>query len=346
MLDAWQGPGVQGVCPIRVEEIRDILFEAITPLLAGSIDLAAFPLHDNCGDNAIWLGERKVLHKAGISDDKIRAFTHAVNEGHLRKVAPTVLVRGGGNFGDLWPEEHASFLAACRIWSESQIISMPQTASFSTREAINETRAAIKSHGGVTIFVRDRRSREFVLEELGCEDVYLCPDTAFALTKQDLLQLTKRGLPQRSLGVVARTDSEGDGTLRQAAALRELPLFDWLGGSDLRIRSFRWVHELLFAHSPRIVRDVCLSRLLPQSGLLDGHAKREVARAATIITTTQVLLTDRLHGAILGAIAGSIVIAVDTGYGKLREYFATWPTDNVTVVDTVDEAIALGEAAL
>ena len=70
--------------------------------------LVEYPEHHNVGDNAIWVATIAYLRSRGI------AVTHSTNH-RLYDVATVrrklssdaaILLLGGGNFGDLWPESH------------------------------------------------------------------------------------------------------------------------------------------------------------------------------------------------------------------------------------------------
>ncbi|WP_432570301.1 polysaccharide pyruvyl transferase family protein [Kineococcus sp. SYSU DK005] len=86
LADRWHGAVAGTVGPARVA-------------------LLDFPGHRNVGDSLIWLGERRLLARAGTRV----AYTcehHSLREGALRRRSGTapVLLHGGGNFGDVWPQ--------------------------------------------------------------------------------------------------------------------------------------------------------------------------------------------------------------------------------------------------
>ena len=80
--------------------------ELLARLVAGrTCALVGFPSHPNPGDSAIWVGERAALRRANASvvytcDEAIyepRVLAERIGDG-------VVLIHGGGNLGDLWPE--------------------------------------------------------------------------------------------------------------------------------------------------------------------------------------------------------------------------------------------------
>ena len=307
----------------------------------GRVDLVNFPLHDNPGDSAIWLGQTALLEALGVSSRQRRSFSNVLGQYAPSSCAPTVLVRGGGYFGDLWRVEFESFHHACARYKGCRLIFMPQTIGTISQESLDRVRRSISLHGDVHLLVRDQRSLEFARREFPSTESTLCPDSAVVMSKAYLLGLAGEppsGLPKRR--VIARTDLESSGLLAERASARGIDVVDFLSSEQSRQNTlFRWSHEFVRARFPRYVARWLLAEVLPRTGVFELHARTELGRGLSLLVGAELIVTDRLHVSILSAILGTNVLVVDTGYGKLRAYFEAWPSPYVRFADSVDDAL-------
>ena len=69
---------------------------------------------------------------------------------------------------------------------------------------------------------------------------------------------------------------------------------------------------------PETLRDIWTPTLFAQL------AAERLRRGAPLIGAARVVVTDRLHAALLGLLMGRAVIALDNFYGKIRRYSAAW----------------------
>ena len=90
-----------------VDSLGQILAETLQSVVpAGEpCALLGFPDHPNVGDSAIWLGERALLSRLKVPII-YTCNTRSYSEGRLRSRIRkgTILIHGGGNLGDLWPD--------------------------------------------------------------------------------------------------------------------------------------------------------------------------------------------------------------------------------------------------
>jgi exopolysaccharide biosynthesis predicted pyruvyltransferase EpsI len=258
----------------------------------------------------------------------------------VSRPAPTVLVRGGGYFTDIWPDEFRAFLDACERYRDSRLVLMPQTVGRLSEDTIDAARLAIARHGRVTMLLRDRRSVEMAQQLFPGVDAQLSPDAAQCLSGDDLRRLQPRRGDYPSVRVIARCDAEADSSLSSMAAESGIPVFDFVDAPSGRAnRVFRELHEIVRARLPRPVAAALISGLLPQTRMLDLHAKGEVRRAVGLIAGAERIVTDRLHATIIASILEIDVTAVDTGYGKLSGYFEAWPSTFVTFAENAQAAL-------
>ena len=94
-----------------VGELKSTLFRCLNPLLP--IDppyaIVDVPNHANVGDSAIFLGELAWLEATGAPPPSYLCDTYSYSESDLRYYVPrgTILIHGGGNFGDVWTPPQA-----------------------------------------------------------------------------------------------------------------------------------------------------------------------------------------------------------------------------------------------
>jgi exopolysaccharide biosynthesis predicted pyruvyltransferase EpsI len=121
--------------------------------------LIDFPDHPNVGDSAIWLGERAALNWFGVPilyTCSTRTYAQAELRSRLRH--GTILIHGGGNLGDLWPDHEALREAVIRDFPHNKIIQLPQTVWFRGADNLARARTVFNAHPDLTILARDQRS--------------------------------------------------------------------------------------------------------------------------------------------------------------------------------------------
>jgi exopolysaccharide biosynthesis predicted pyruvyltransferase EpsI len=77
--------------------------------------------------------------------------------------------------------------------------------------------------------------------------------------------------------------------------------------------------------------------------LVDAQARLAVARGIGIIGPAELVVTDRLHAALLARALGRSVVAVDSATGKVHDVLRTWLPDDeqIRLVTSWPEAEAL-----
>ena len=89
----------------KIEQLREIISDSIKPLLSDRVIIADAPYYDNIGDSLIWQGAVDFLHANNFK------LLHSYGAGYfpfprLDKDI-TIILMGGGNFGDLWPQPNS-----------------------------------------------------------------------------------------------------------------------------------------------------------------------------------------------------------------------------------------------
>jgi exopolysaccharide biosynthesis protein PssK len=283
--------------------------DALVP--PGPVALLDFPNHPNVGDSAIWLGERRWLRRTSLRPVAYVAAADQLDPAQLRAAMPTgtVLIHGGGNFGDIWSWHQEHRERALDALRDYRVVQLPQSIRFTGESAVRSAQRAIERHPDVIVTVRSEQSLDWARRQLPC-DVHLVPDGA--------VMLPPMAVPAPACDVVLlkRTD-------RESGALGDLPGAtpeDWLRDADwMRTRWARAVSR----------------RLLGRAGLAstvgmawaDRLAAARLRRGLQQLARGRVIVTDRLHAALLALRIDRPTIAVDNNYGKLGHVLGSWFSD-------------------
>jgi len=300
-----------------LDELREAIDTALNPLLGEGepVALVDFPNHSNAGDAAIWVGELRFLERLSVPVAyacEMRSFSAR----HLRNALPagTVLLHGGGNFGDLWPTFQEFRERVVRALPEHRIIQLPQSIHFSNDQALRRSASVFRQHPDATILVRDLPSLELVDREFGIP-AKLCPDMAFALDP------FPRPTPTRDVLVLARRDVEAIGG---ATAGVDWPRYVSSGLGYPLVHKTSKVGGRVAARLPRLAG--WPDRLLAHSYSL--LSEERLNAAIRLIGSARAIATDRLHGHVLALLMGVPHVLVDNSYGKLRRFYEAWTSES------------------
>ena len=289
--------------------------------------LVDIPTHFNVGDHAIWAGEHIALSRAVIRPNYVCSIdtfdrarlAHAVRDG-------IILLTGGGNFGDLWPEHHQFRETLIAAFPGNPIVQLPQSIWYDDPENARRTREIIREHGRFTLLVRDRASQQIAREFLGIEPV-LCPDMAFALGP-----LKRRGRATHEVFYLKREDKEAlsdTGIASVRASLKDVlgASADWIA-ADWPIQSRA---EMFLANAPILYPSLIAgdNRHRLQAPLFDALTNMRLAAGAKLLSQGRHVVSDRLHGFILALLLGIPVVPVDNRVRKLSSFIDTWWREEV-----------------
>ncbi len=263
--------------------------------------LLDYPLYNNPGDAAIWVGARRLLeavmqrppaHVSTLGGFDAAACRRAIGEG-------MIFILGGGNFGSLYPRHHAHKLDMIRRMPDNSILHLPFSIAGTDPRIMAETARVLAGHGQVHLIAREGHSQALIAEHLGLS-VPMAPDTAHALTPVP-------HLPLQAQTRLIRRDRE-----TRAAEATGPDDWDWsdLGG----LRRVNRLGKLAYH----------LTRGARRAQVLDRLAASRVEIACDRLGQAQTVVTDRLHGMILALLLGRPVTAHDNATGKLRAYVESW----------------------
>lgn len=292
------------------------------------------PDYGNIGDLAIGVAQEKYLaHRLPGYD--IISIPLADTYAWLRSLkqrtrrGDLVFLVGGGSTGDLYPRAHFGRVFVIRYLRRLPIISFPQSIIYSSETAKRtfgrRERAAFTRHSALRLFVRERTSMR-IMSEVFDGKIGFAPDIVFSMT-----DLVDRDQERSHALVVLRRDGE-----------RALSRGD---------------HQAIFA-AAETVTDSVVAR--DHEVRYDRHADASPAKAVNELIDqyrqAQVVITDRLHGMIFAAVAGTPCVVLANSNHKIAETYRDWlrdtcpfvqfaeDLDSVSLRHVIEQAMSAGRA--
>lgn len=304
-----------------VAGLRNKVRSALVPLIKGDYAYLDLPYHENLGDTLIWEGTLEFLKKE--VGGKCRYATGKDNyvSGKVRP-GMTVLLHGGGNFGDLWPEHQEFRKRVIAAFDENPVIVLPQSVHYENPENLKADVEFFRAHPDVIICVRDKKSQD-ILETAFPNRILLVPDMAFFV---DVAKYRSGVVPTSGRMLLAkRIDKEAPAgvdfsVVPESAETRDWPtveeypatLYEGLGRRLKRCRRIkRWFGIDLSARAidrywHRVMRPAY------------------VRAAVDFIDRYDEVWSTRLHITILSMLLGKKVHVLDNSYNKTRNFLETW----------------------
>lgn len=311
-----------------IKHSMDGICERLDPLLQGATELSLldFPNHPNVGDSAIWAGEIAYLQSRGLRprhvSDKGDMDWEAVSQ-----LRGPILLHGGGNFGDVWPQHQHFRNQVISRFPGRKIIQLPQTIQFSSPAAALETCKIVRAHPDFTLFVRDKHSLEQARTLLDM-DAVLAPDMAFCLGR-----ISRQRAADRDLLLLLRTDKERRQEISATSGLPGRPE-DWMIDQK---GFYKWA-QLKTSLNPKNWR--------PENyrfELLNSIACARLRRGLSMLARYRFVITDRLHCHILCLLQDIPHVVMDNNYGKISNFIKAWTADydGLEMADDVKAALGL-----
>jgi exopolysaccharide biosynthesis predicted pyruvyltransferase EpsI len=293
------------------KQAEDVLRSVVGP--GESCALLDFPNHGNVGDSAIWLGTRALLQRVGMRVAYASDWL-SLRPAILRKCVGDgpILLQGGGNLGDLWPQFQIFREHVIETFPHQRIVLLPQAIHFEHRDNLERARRVFAGHPRLTVMVRDRQSLEIARAGLSVEPI-LCPDFAFGLGP-----LRRVSPPRHDVLLLARGDKEKAGDRAAAHVFGAgTEVADW-GEDDLVVGVVRAVTRR--ALRPRLLGGLW-RHVVP---VYDALARARLRAGIRLLSRGRVVVTDRLHGHVLCVLLGIPHVVLDNSYGKVRSLLDTW----------------------
>ena len=314
--------------------VRDEAHRALAELLTvvRKVVILDFPHHRNFGDALIFCGEMTLLRRLGIKVVSVSDIDTYDPE-RLRKlpVDTVMLIHGGGNFGDLYPEHEQFRRRVLADLPDRRIISLPQSLHFLDEANIDACRRSLEAHPYLTLAWRDRWSFELAQQQFPGVRSVLMPDLAFGLVPWSPPRRTLR--PVVPVSILGRRDGETTGLRRLADELganRDWSLVTW---EKIVIRPVNWVISALGRRRGRLADRIRTRAFIRHASILATAAARQVCCA-------ELLVTDRLHATIAALLLDVDVLAVPSLDHKLEHLLETWlPDQQITILESALDAM-------
>lgn len=275
------------------------------------------PTHENLGDHAIVMAEQQFLDRYR-SENKYLELTAAEINHHERwyaRLTPmnrVVLVHGGGFLGALWPDEEYRFRRILKAFSKHRVIVFPQTVTFDMeteegRAFFEESKRVYESHPNLTVFVREKKSEEFMRTCLPRIPCVLVPDIV-TLMEADIPKHGRNGILFCMRRDVEKNISQDELNMLIGTVKRHYP--------DEKIDFTDTVVDYMIQPKDR---------------------EREVLSKLEQFSKAKLVITDRLHGMIFAALTNTPCIAFSNSNGKVGAVYE-WIKCNEYIIylDTID----------
>jgi pyruvyl transferase EpsO len=302
---------------LLVAELGRIAAETLRPLIRADAPCALidFPTHTNLGDSAIWLGQLALLRRLGIARPSYACDYGSYSRARLAACIGdgTILISGGGNFGDLYPHHQKLRERVIADFPYNPIVQLPQSIHFARAGGLEHAARICDAHRNLTLLVRDLASLELARRTFRSQ-VALCPDMAFGLGA-----FSRRGEPDHDVVFIARRDREvlhaGPVPATPPGMLRT----DWLREREALVHRIRRGLRRQAAKYPAVN---WLDRLAWHSN--EALARHRLMRGVAMLSRGRAVITDRLHAHVLSLLLGIPHCLLDNSYGKVRGYWETW----------------------
>ncbi len=280
------------------------------------------PSHENLGDSAIALAQRRFLEAQGWEPERIKEIPdteYQRNWETIRSWIPKdalIAHLGGGHMGNQWPGEEELHRRQILDLPENPAVIFPQTVFYTPdEEGQAEAKASAAVYNGkakLTMAARERRSYEIMKGLYPGAKVLLTPDIVLSSSMEAF-----GAKPQKREGVLLclRSDSERVLEDKDHTALRHL--------LEKRGLSFGLTDMYCKGHVHGENREALVRGKLEE------------------LASSRLVITDRLHGMVFCALTGTPCIALSNHNHKVRgtyEWISYLPY--IRYVESAEEADA------
>ncbi len=297
---------------------KRIKYEIDLNKILGEIDLNSdvilfgSPLHGNIGDHAISIAEVELLKKSGKKVIEIPGvYYNLFTEKIVCQVKKndTIVITGGGFLGTLWQNEEDMVRSIISNFKDNKIIIMPQTIYYEDskqgKDELKKAKQIYNSHKNLHIYLREENSYNFCKREFNkVKSINLVPDIVTYLNCQE------PSFNRNGALFCLRKDKE---KILNADVIENLEKF--FINNHINIRYTTTV----------INKNISLSR---RNHVFENKLKE--------FKTSNIVITDRLHGMIFSAITATPCIAFNNLTGKVKGVFK-W-LENLNYITVVDES--------
>ena len=312
---------------------REELRNRFAPLIPSDrpAALVDYPDSANCGDQAIWLGEKKLLSELGVTlayECSAQSYDRETMAARIGK--GTIMMHGGGSFGDRDPLHQEFRLKLLQDFPANKVILFPQHATFMDNESLQRSIDAISRHPDVTLFARGLLAQHTLSRYFGSKArVELAPDLAFMLGPQE-----RTSDPIYDIVWIARTDQDRANDQTESAArlssqpAEKIVLPHFPDGIEINFVVKQRPPTVLLTDWYSLFFENEEARLGYYRLSFDGRAQASFRRAMHILSLGRVVITDRLHGHIFCLLLGIPHVLLNNDSGKNWNFYETWTRES------------------
>ena len=244
------------------------------------------PEHSNVGDSAIALAEIAFIQQNGIEAEAIKEITtdewfryRKVIQKCIHKT-DAIFLHGGGNMGDQWFCEERARREMMLAFPKNPLTIFPQTIYYSDtengrREAENG-KVFYNGRKGLAIVARERKSQQIMLQMYPETQILLTPDIVLSATKEIF---GVRDQKRSGVLLCMRSDPERAMTDEQRKAVEDMLLKEE--------RSYQYMDMYASENINRQTRMETVRDKLEE------------------LSSSELVITDRLHGMVFCALTGT-----------------------------------------
>ena len=278
-----------------------------------------YPLHLNVGDLLIYHGTEQFFidHNINVTLKRSEYDTDIEEIKQIITSNTTILLHGGGNFGDLYPQHQNLRETVVQSFPNNRVIVLPQTLFYKSQETLEKSIALFRRHQDCHLLARDERTAKAFKQF--SPNVYLSPDMAHELYGTLSTKNTNTGKTLYFL----RKDIEASDIEKNIAAQLSVGshIKDWddiLSKRDGIVLAIGW-RLAKFAHK----RHLGWLKNFVQY-FWKNYTLRIVKRVAQDFLNYDNITTTRLHGHIFSCLLEIPNVVCDNSYGKNTGYADLW----------------------
>ena len=307
---------------VTCQQLDRLVRQSLTPLIPSEYLLLDLPYYSNIGDNLIWRGTEDFLK--GLSSKCLGRHSQRTFRFRPLPKDCTILLLGGGNFGDIWRSHQEFRLRVIESYPDNHIIILPQTIYYESEATFEEDVRKLNRHQQLTVCVRDHHSAELLKQKGFQRQLLTLPDMAFCIDRDTLLA-KKRAIFRGNL-LLLREDKEAPtGRIIGNHTHAEIEVRDWPNLIETRRAARRYLRSHSAAQSDAYFR----TTFLPE----------RIQEGVQFVSQYKMVYSTRLHVAILRLLLGLPVKLLDNSYGKNLSFYNTWLKEDplVTIPDEEEQ---------
>ncbi|MCI1858743.1 MAG: polysaccharide pyruvyl transferase family protein [Sporolactobacillus sp.] len=259
------------------------------------------PNHGNLGDQAIAYAQEMYLKNNFDSFyyieipfcDVIRKIKYIKLILNKRDI---IFIHGGGNLGDIYFREELVRRLIIKSFHRNNIISFPQTFFFSNsligKIELLKSRIVYRRNQNLTILAREKKSYELMKQQFTANEIMLVPDIVLTL------KIEKKNKYRSGILMSLRNDSEQD--------IDRWYIFNLIRTLINRNEKITYADTVV---NGKVCRDDRVTKL---------------KKIWSVFSSSEVVITDRLHGMIFAAITCTPCIAFNNNNHKIKYSYKSW----------------------